>query len=389
MNPNLSCRDMLQWAFALSPVPSYLPQYFSIMRQLTSAATASTGAAEPGPGPEPEPEPEPARATIERGGDHLRKRNWQLQDQDSQLSSIFKGPPNSDGAVGPVAGGHSKSFEQQFYGANHGGGGGEGADPSKLDAGLSRATVLLLLSSHLLRLLYFHGLLLEERRPAPPIASAGSEPIEPPTAPSDPASRVPALQWDLLGQSLSMIVVQFMLLHATMLLRRKQLRRQRARMASNGADSGRSSSTNSLLLLSSGVTESPGSDHGHGNNHTLNDRGPSFWEVRWRRLSHDMSAHFHNLLSPHSILQTHTFLEYLELLFLSSMLVKLVFDYHWYPRYRMGVVEGLKHTSICMESCLALPQMIRNYRNQTTEGLSVSILLVWYASLIIVHEAYS
>merc|ERR1711997_616836 len=67
------------------------------------------------------------------------------------------------------------------------------------------------------------------------------------------------------------------------------------------------------------------------------------------------------------------------MLFLSSMVVKLVFDYHWYPQYRMGVVEGLKQTSICMESCLALPQMIRNYRNRTTEGLSVVMVGGWVA----------
>lgn len=61
------------------------------------------------------------------------------------------------------------------------------------------------------------------------------------------------------------------------------------------------------------------------------------------------------------------------------MAVKLVFDIHWYPMYRMRVVEGLKHTSICMESCLALPQMMRNYRNRTTEGLSVVMVGGWVA----------
>eukprot|EP00584_Thalassiosira_punctigera_P023362 CAMPEP_0172565648 /NCGR_PEP_ID=MMETSP1067-20121228/109012_1 /TAXON_ID=265564 ORGANISM="Thalassiosira punctigera, Strain Tpunct2005C2" /NCGR_SAMPLE_ID=MMETSP1067 /ASSEMBLY_ACC=CAM_ASM_000444 /LENGTH=457 /DNA_ID=CAMNT_0013356585 /DNA_START=353 /DNA_END=1723 /DNA_ORIENTATION=+ len=328
---------------------------------------------------------ESSGVSIDRGGDYLRRRNL----HDPQISSIFISSPNSDGATGLVIGSPSKSFEH--IGSLNGG--SDEAGSGKLDAGLSRATVLLLLSAHLIRLLYFHGLVLEEQRPVPPIASAGLKLDEfiTPTATSIPPLRTSALQWDLLGQSISMIVVQLMLLHSMMMLRRTQLKRQRKRTSDDGFS--KHTSTDSLMSSIVGA-ESPESDsiisHSspHGSKHNCNHNNSSIdnsntirsiCETKSRRLSHDMTSHFHNLLSPRNILHKHSFLEYLELLFLSSMAVKLVFDYHWYPRYRMQVVERLKHTSICLESCLALPQMIRNYRNRTTEGLSVVMVGGWVA----------
>ncbi|MBV5332857.1 hypothetical protein JZU54_04700, partial [bacterium] len=121
------------------------------------------------------------------------------------------------------------------------------------------ATVLLLLSAHLLRLLHFHGvvLLLEEEEeeegsvqaepPASeldgPIASTGGA-----TAPSSSRTETLALQWDLLGQSISMIVMQLMLLHTMMLLRRKHhARRPRERMSGGGGGIARLHSADSLI----------------------------------------------------------------------------------------------------------------------------------------------
>ena len=115
------------------------------------------------------------------------------------------------------------------------------------------------------------------------------------------------------------------------------------------------------------------SPRGNGN---ANTSSSSSWllyvRTKWRRLYRATTLHLLHLFSPYAILQTHSFLEYLELLLVSSMTVKLVFDYHWYPRYGVHFVEWLKQTSIILESCLALPQAVRNQRKGTTEGLSVS-----------------
>ena len=91
------------------------------------------------------------------------------------------------------------------------------------------------------------------------------------------------------------------------------------------------------------------------------------------------STHLLHLYSPSAILQTHSFLDYLEVLLLSSLSVKLIFDYHWFPRYGPYVVELLKQTSIVLESCLALPQAVRNHRNASTRGLSAVMVGGWVA----------
>jgi len=102
-------------------------------------------------------------------------------------------------------------------------------------------------------------------------------------------------------------------------------------------------------------------------------------QAKWRLLVHTIAVHLQYLFSPSNILHEHSFPQYIELLFISSMVVKLIFDYHWYPLYGIRVVNGLKHTSIVLESCLALPQTIRNYKKKSTDGLSVVMVGGWIA----------
>ena len=388
MSDRRSSEAFFQWAFAVSPFPSYLPQYFSMIRQLSTIAEDDDDGGEPwssdsmmmdqsnninGASVQPP-------SHNNGGGDPLRKRT-------SMRAAHPIPPPGTEGTMLLLSGTPSKSFE--------GGVGGSGEDdrPGKPDAGLSRATVLLLLSAHLLRLLHFHGvvLLLEEEE-----EDEGSVQAEPPASELDgpiasTGTETLALQWDLLGQSISMIVMQLMLLHTMMLLRRKHARRPRERMSGGGGGGGgiaRLHSADSLLSAPM-IAEPPprsgalissfqGLDLYHGQiNHSPMGNGGSSWSLlrtKWRRFYRAATVHFLHLFSPSAILQTHSFLEYLELLLVSSMTVKLVFDYHWYPRYGVHFVEWLKQTSIVLESCLALPQAVRNHRKGTTEGLSVSEL---------------
>jgi len=474
---NFTFKDLFQWAFALSPFPSYLPQYFSIMQQLSADGSSSPSSGDNGlmltsssmgdgsfdvataaaASAAAAASSEHRASSIKRSYGDLRKRN--LHDTTTTTTTTaIAAPPISDGAImaglqlhGTPSkllphdppnhgGGIHRSLSGSFEESNNNNFLGTPTNATnvvdsnnKLDTGLSRATVLLLLSAHLLRLLYFHGLILEESQAIPPIASAGDELEQVSTttkatttaaaAAISAASTTSALQWDLLGQSLSMIVVQLMLLHATMLVKRRKSFKRRS-----GADLAAYKSTESLLtasnnhtmnvdapprsdsfVLSSSSTLGSG-DHRNGYNHHNNNNSnsssnnnnnlnnnnnisnnnssssilrtlttPSYWQTKWRQFSFRTTSHLQYLFSPYNILQSHSFCEYLELLFISSMVVKVVFDYHWYPLYRMQVVLGLKHTSIAMESCLALPQMIRNYRNETTEGLSVVMVVGWVA----------
>mmetsp|Transcript_21107 Transcript_21107/g.50937 ORF Transcript_21107/g.50937 Transcript_21107/m.50937 type:complete len:548 (+) Transcript_21107:296-1939(+) len=423
----ISRENILQWAFALSPFPAYLPQYFAMMQQLVRSPAENDDAAALGGNDDSEKGAKSNNGSVitaMQQQQHLRKRHFlDYQSQpsmngktiiDTNTTASTHSPNfDFDGGALPAPSKPSSPYGQSVIGSQKNDeDGNDRHTDDKSGTGLSRATVLLLLSAHLLRLLYFHGLLLEESQPLLPIASAGKDYLIAPSPPAvAEASVLPehpsALQWDLLGQSLSMIVVQIMLLHAMMLIRRRQLTKiSRIRRTSDGGLDRENShgSTDSLLasslsssstIIASAELSSPSPPHGTHVNHGYNNNSSlpvasggiinnsnnasSCWRTTWRHFSNIVTSHFHHLLSPHNILQTHTFFEYLELIFLTSMAVKLVFDYRWYPQYRMLVVDRLKHASIVLESCLALPQAIRNYRKGTTKGLSVVMVGGWVA----------
>lgn len=374
----LSLKNLFQWAFALSPFPSYLPQYFAMMQQLESD-TESTGNGYSN------------NVTIDRGTDsNVRKRQ----------SISFNGMSNPPGASSSgflVPGTPSKPQSEK----------------ENEEAGMSPATIFILLAAHLMRMLYFHGLILEEQSQIEHHSKRGlfhhlfyrralagreldpdtdTRPISfedeasnmhllslKPTAVSRMISTIaekPAVQWDLFGQSCSMIVVQVLLLHAMMRLRRKRLSRRKRKSTTCDFDD-ISGSPQISQLLSPGL--SPG-NHSNGAQQIFDTLTPQpFWQRQLEKIMRGTKSHILHLISPSNILKHHTFLQYMELVCLSSMAVKLMFDYNLYPRYRMGIVEGLKHASIVLESCLALPQAIKNHSGRTTEGLSLLMVLGWLA----------
>ena len=270
---------------------------------------------------------------TDRGIDSLRKRNNLHDSPSSVKANIIKAAPHSAGLLIQVPGSPSKSSHFDHSDVHNS---SNKIGVASRGAGLSRATVFLLLSSHLLRMLYFYGVKLENER----ITSGDG------VSPSTPSitATIP-MQWDLFGQSASMIIMQLLLLHAM-----TNVRRIRRRTGSN-------------------------SDYPSPPRHLSHDN--DITQSVWKSLYAITTAHFRRLLSPSNILQNHSFLEYVELLFLSSIATKLMFDYQWFPRYRMRVVDTLKHTSIVLESCLAVPQAMRNYSKGTTEGLNAIMVGGW------------
>ncbi|KAL7544617.1 hypothetical protein ACHAWF_007993, partial [Thalassiosira exigua] len=382
--------DYVQLMFTLSPFPSYLPQYYTMMGKLAPSNVTLNEAADENDVPV-----EPQTTTVRDRDSHLRKRN--LHDSPGSLPNTIDGSPPNNGFI---PGSHSKPFEPN----SRKNCASDGKDSNTPDAALSRATVLLLLSAHLLRLLYFHDLFLERERLEmyPNDSSLVIDGLSAPTAASgvvvdgirgstevsnlSPPTESLALQWDLIGQSVSMIeVVQLMLLHAMMLLRRKHATKQRKRLS----DGLVRESTDSLVE-SSALIESPANDPcssstqsrklGNspvlGNRRVLQIRCCQAYDLG-KAIAHTMAVHLRYIFSPHNILLKHSFLDMMELLFLSPMAVKLVFDFHFYPLHGMKVVSWLKHASIVLESCLALPQAIRNYRKGSTKGLSIVMVAGW------------
>ncbi len=421
---------LFKWAFALSPFPAYLPQYFSMMQQLASNGDNDVDGSSNSNNNNISNRNSDKRknsnnsqgvsllngsVAVDRGGDFLRKRNLhETSFPIAEKNGVVASSADEDDLSSFVCGTPSKPHYENNKGCTSGSGNNgnngnvnsnssnnEDIDPSSIsEGGLSRATVFLLLAAHLLRMLYFHGLLLEEQRPLPLRAGVGSERddlitqkagtysvrgtlqsapsiIENSIMPRKPSS----IQWDLMGQSCSMIAVQLMLLHGMMRLRWKNLRNRRKRLPSDTM-----SLTSVNLNLSPMPSKLPRSTSFPGNtnntfqstlNGNVNGHASSQIQRLWHKLYTATASHFLRLLSPVNILRHHSFLEYMELLLLSCTVVTLLFDYHWYPRYRMKIVERLKYASIIMESCLALPQAIKNYGRGTTEGLSIVMVGGW------------
>eukprot|EP00984_Skeletonema_dohrnii_P033035 scaffold28393_cov70-Skeletonema_dohrnii-CCMP3373.AAC.2 len=330
----MSSPSIVAWAFALSPFPAYLPQYFSLIRQ-TSAENEDddTRTSLRSHGSENALVEEQHEVIIDRGIDSLRKRNNLHDSPSSTKIKKVTAAPHSAGLLIQGLGSPSKSSNCDVNGSNK--------SASSGGAGLSRATVFLLLSSHLLRMLYFYGLMVENEKILSGDTSDGAA-IQ---------TTATTIQWDLFGQSVCMIVMQLLLLRA--MTRMRSLTR-------------RKTGSNTDYPSPSRLFEC------HQDNDTTQRGGNA-----WQSMNAITKAHFRRLLSPFNILQHHSFLDYVELIFLSSIATKLMFDYQWYPRYRMRSVDALKHTSIVLESCLALPQAMRNYSNKTTEGLNVIMVGGW------------
>lgn len=318
--------SLVAWAFALSPFPAYLPQYFSLIRQSTTSENedSDTRTLLRSHGSENALVEEQHEIMIDRGVESLRKRN-NVHDSPSSAKLKITAAPHSAGVV--IQGLPKSSQQCDANGSNR-------VAPS--GAGLSRATVFLLLSSHLLRMLYFYGLMVENKRITEESTTPDGEAIQ--------TTTTIIIQWDLFGQSVCMIIMQLLLLRA---MTNMKIRTRR---------------------LTGSNTDYPSPP-------LCNDSTRS--GTVWQSLYAMTKAHFRQLLSPSNILQNHSFLEYVELMFLSSLATKLLFDFQWYPRYRMRSVDAIKHTSIFLESCLALPQAMRNYSNKTTDGLNVIMVGGW------------
>ena len=359
---DLSFKNIFQWAFALSPFPSYLPQYFAMMQQLNVSE-------------EPVDNGSISNVSIDRGADYSARKRVAIS-------------PGTGGLL--VTGTPSKT------------------QPSDMDeqkeAGMSPATIFILLAAHLMRMLYFHGLILEDKESHPlhnvvhTRALAGDELYSKtdkrtfsfaddesnnihllslkPTAVArmissmtDITYKKPPFQSDLFGQSCSMIIMQVMLLHTMMRLRRRRLSKRSKCKSSELPDS-----NNTLQIPHLSPYNGP-SNNAHHILDTLSLQ--PFWQRQFEKIMRAIKSHVLHLVSPSNILKDHTFFQYMELVCLSSMVVKLMFDYQLHPKYGMVIVQWLKHTSIVLESCLALPQAMKNYKGRTTEGLSLVMVLGW------------
>eukprot|EP00553_Chaetoceros_curvisetus_P010618 CAMPEP_0204617810 /NCGR_PEP_ID=MMETSP0717-20131115/4678_1 /ASSEMBLY_ACC=CAM_ASM_000666 /TAXON_ID=230516 /ORGANISM="Chaetoceros curvisetus" /LENGTH=261 /DNA_ID=CAMNT_0051631441 /DNA_START=58 /DNA_END=843 /DNA_ORIENTATION=+ len=69
--------------------------------------------------------------------------------------------------------------------------------------------------------------------------------------------------------------------------------------------------------------------------------------------------------------------QYTELVILLNVLTYLFFRRYMYPHDVLEYIYTIKVISVLLESCLALPQIVLNYKRKSTEGLSLVMVLGW------------
>lgn len=192
------------------------------------------------------------------------------------------------------------------------------------ESGFSSTSIMILLMSHVLRLQYFLG-------------SAVINTF------SEHPNSADKVHYDLVTQSIVMIAMQLMLLSA--------VTRRRRMTTKIKADDEQpyphaNEATPQISMLS------PRSS-------SLSQR-PFIW-----------------LLYPRRYWQWDTVHQYVELVIVLTILTYLFFRMYMYPNDFLKYISSVKVLSVLLESCLALPQMILNYKLQSTEGLSLVMVLGW------------
>ena len=355
----VTCRIGSQLFFAMSPVAAYLPQYLAMRRDGGGGgAVAISTPSSSGPRTIPPSSSDDALASMAlgegrggRGGMHRRTRS---RSPVGLAASILASPPpmsmsNPEGSGTPLGRGGG--------GAGGGGVGGEGS-------GMSPLSILILLLSHLLRLLYFYGqhIWLPRSRDAAGTSAhrAGKEEV----------------QYDLVVQSVVMIAVQLFLVRGTAKIR--WVRTKRLVNLHENSDAGARTDPASppSWCDERGYRSSILALHGRGGG---GDPRSGFlssaivalacarYSVRkgcW--LLHPKRVWQYNTLSEH--------IQFLSLLFASIILYCRL----WlFPTFFADGVDRVRNVSVLLESCLALPQAAQNYLRRDTAGLSVVMVVGW------------
>jgi len=185
------------------------------------------------------------------------------------------------------------------------------------EGGFSSTSIMILLLSHAFRLQYF----------------LGSAIIN--TFRQEKEEKADKVHYDLVTQSLVMMGIQLMLLSAVTRRRRLATKRKVKDGDSRMPTSPRAASSVS--------------------------QQPFIWLVQPR-------TYWQNWDTVH---------QYVELIIVLTILAYFLFRHCLNPTDFLDYISTVKLMSVLLESCLALPQIILNYKRESTEGLSLVMVLGW------------
>jgi len=256
-----------QLAFAIAPIPAYLPQYYTLCNSSNDPI-------------------------LQRKVGHTLKKSGSFPD--------FAFDHHDDTSLS-----HSHGKMHQIT-----------------EAGLSSTSIMILLLSHIFRLQYFLGSAI--------ISIFGGN--------SNSLGKADRVQFDLVTQSLVMVGIQLMLLSAVtrrrrMATKRKTYDKKNSMGGQNVPTSPRESSISQKSFI---------------------------WIVQPKRHWHWDTVH-----------------QYVELIIVVTILTYFFGRYYLYPNGFLEYISTVKIISVLLESCLALPQIILNYKRKSTEGLSLVMVLGW------------
>lgn len=276
-----------QLAFAVAPIPAYLPQYF----------------------------------TLCNTNDPVLQRREQLIK--SKISPGKSTPPRKDN---DHTGSNATFFKGSSYEETNSNYSNGVSSKPVTEGGFSATSIMILLLSHIFRLQYS-------------LVSAILSTFYQPNG-SNEEDDAHKVHFDLVMQSLVMIAMQLLLLSAV--TRRRRLSHKKKVYDDDeiyrvtAVTKPRSHSTSSL------------------------SQKPFIWMYR-----------------PRGHWRWDTVHQHAELILLILMFEYVVSRYIMYPDNTNDYIKAVKNMSVLLESCLALPQIVLNYKRKSTEGLSLVMVVGW------------
>jgi len=292
-----------QWAFALAPLPAYLPQYWALCKISQDPIL---------------------QMKVPKALRRCASDDWRSQGTLHQTGSF-----GENGDTNPY---HSinQPLKSNF------------SMPASGEGGFSPIAILLLLLSHILRLLYCCGSALVT------VLKHGDK------------RTIDKVRLDLMVQSAVMIGMQVFLLSIVTRMRRNFSKKT-------------ISPVNRNYSKGSGDQVSPSS-------------GYFFFDDSLQQVQHDSSMKSLSHISPKPFRWIgfpsqywtwHTLHQHIEFLFL-LILTSILCICYLYPNDAIGFLAAIRNISVLLESCLAIPQLLLNYRRKNTTGLSLLMVINWF-----------
>ncbi len=331
-----------QLAFAMAPIPAYLPQYFAlcntndpVLRRRKKLLTPSSVANGNTNNKGSQSNLISSSISSISNNSNLNKTN-QSKHNDHVNNSMMINTGTSSISNHTSTTNTSSTFLNCETGNYSLTGGGGNNIPSKqiTEGGFSSTSIMILLLSHVFRLQYFFvSAILSKFYPVD--NGSGSDSNNSNSSGHDNVNKADRIHFDLVMQSVVMIGIQLLLLSAV--TRRRRLSHK------DKVDDDIEDLSSSLYQKSSSLSQKP-----------------FIWVYK-----------------PKQHWRWDTVNQHIELILLILIFEYIVCRYYMYPDNVMDYIQAVKNISVLLESCLALPQMILNYRRKSTDGLSLLMVVGW------------